>query len=144
VRTAICATTGDAPSAAERCPAVVPEWVLRRDLPSLRRIDRGPALSILSPHDGDIFVLNPAANAMQAREQQLALRAGGARRAVSWSVGGSRLSLDASGNAFWPLRLGTWRIEADDGRRRAEVTISVVVPPRSRAGFSYLRSARSP
>jgi penicillin-binding protein 1C len=154
VRAAICATTGHAPN--PECPAVVQEWVLRRDLAGLQRPaprlgsqydswlalhpEYSPAaLRIVFPHDGDVFVRNATASNLQAREEQLALRAVDAGRRVRWSVDGAAVPLDASGNAFWPLRLGTWRIDAGDGTRQDHVTIRVVPPPRvTRPGFSVL------
>jgi penicillin-binding protein 1C len=155
VRASICATTGHAPQPAQSdCPAVVAEWVLPRDLAAVKRSapaynDRydswlamhpqgSAALRIVFPHDGDLFVRNAPADRLQAREQQLALRAVGSGRPVRWSVGGAPLSLDADGNAYWPLRIGTWRIEATDGGRRDRVTIRVVPPHSQRPGFTIL------
>jgi penicillin-binding protein 1C len=142
-RAAICATTGHAPGHDDRCPAVVKEWVAPADLADVERApsaagssydpwlamqpdnDASP-LRIISPHDGDVFLRTAPANALQAREEQLALRAVDAGRQVFWRVGGSRLPLDARGNAFWPLRLGTWQIEATDGVRHDRITIHVM------------------
>ncbi len=155
VRASICATTGHAPARGDGCPAVVKEWVAPADLASVERpapaaggaydpwlaLHPGNAagtLRIVFPHDGDVFVRG-AQDALQRREEQLALRAVGAGHGVRWSVDGSPLQLDASGNAFWPLRLGTFRIEATDGTRRDRVTIRVVPPSRSsRPGFTTL------
>jgi penicillin-binding protein 1C len=138
LRTAICATTGHAPSA--RCPGVVQEWILPRDLASTKRVDPAPGLRILFPHDGDTFVRNEAASPLAVREQQLALRAIDAGQRVEWRVDGKPLTLDAGGNAFWPLRLGTWRIVASDGARRDSVTIRIVPPPQDpRPGFTTLK-----
>jgi penicillin-binding protein 1C len=155
VRTPICATTGHAPG--RDCPAVVQEWVLPRDLASIARpasadgtrydawlalqsaVSRSP-LRIVFPHDGDVFVGNASTTTLQRREEQLALRAVDGGRPIEWSVGGKRLALDAGDNAFWPLRLGTWRIDASDGSRRDEVTIRVVPPaPDARPGFTISR-----
>lgn len=155
VRTPICATTGHA--AEPNCPAVVEEWVRPEDLAAVRR-PAGPSheqydswlalqrrntpgrLRIVFPHDGDVFVRNDSGDRVQAREQQLSLRAVGSGGPVRWSVGGETLALDATGTAFWPLRLGTWRIEAADGARSDRVTIRVVPPPHGRdPGFTVLR-----
>ncbi|HVR45499.1 MAG TPA: penicillin-binding protein 1C [Candidatus Binatia bacterium] len=155
VRTPICAATGHAPEA--NCPAVVEEWVRPEDLAAVQR-PAGPSheqydswlalqrrntpgrLRIVFPHDGDVFVRNDSGDRVQAREQQLSLRAVGSGGPVRWSVGGERLALDATGTAFWPLRLGTWRIEAADGARSDRVTIRVVPPPHGSApGFTVLR-----
>ncbi len=154
VRAPICATTGHAPESG--CPAVVEEWVRPEDLAAVRRpaapsrdqYDSWLALQppgapgslrIVFPHDGDVFVRTEGGNAVQAREQQLALRAVGSSGPVRWRVGGETLALDATGTAFWPLRLGTWRIEAADKARRDRVTIRVVPPPHAKdPGFTVL------
>lgn len=154
VRAPICATTGHAPRT--NCPAVVEEWVRPEDLidvrrpapPSRRQYDSWLALQprdapgrlrIVFPHDGDVFVRNDGGDALQAREQQLALRAVGSSGPLHWSIGGETLALDATGTAFWPLRLGTWRIDAAAGARRDHVTIRVVPPPHAKdPGFTVL------
>lgn len=128
VRATICATTGRAPSPRVRCPGIVTEWVLPRELAAVERPAPNAGLRILFPHDGDVFVRNAAAGGLARSEQQLALRAVDAGAPLRWSVDGAPLALDANGNAFWPLRLGTWRILAQDGKQTATVTIRVVPP----------------
>jgi penicillin-binding protein 1C len=141
VRRSICATTGRLAShATADCAAVVREWVAPRDLPALRALGEAAALRIVFPADGDTFVLNATTSALQRQEQQLSLRAIDPRATVHWSVNGTALALDASGNAFWPLRLGTWRIEAADGTQRARITVRVVPPPVARRGFTFTKS----
>lgn len=159
VRATICATTGHAP--ARGCPAIVQEWVKPQDLAGVERPiaprlghaydawlalhpNESPAsgLRILFPHEGDVFIRNPAVNALQAREQQLALRAADARGVVRWTANGTTVPHDASGTAFWPLRVGRWRFEASDGRHAAAVTIDVVPPPAHRAGFTFEAPSR--
>jgi penicillin-binding protein 1C len=154
VRTPICATTGHAPE--PNCSAVVEEWVRPEDLAAVRRPaapsrerydawlalhtrDAPGRLRIVFPHDGDVFVRS-SGDAIATREQQLALRAVGSGGPLRWSVGGETLALDATGTAFWPVRLGTWRIDAADGARRDHVTIRVVPPPHAQdPGFTVLR-----
>jgi penicillin-binding protein 1C len=138
VRKSICATTGHiVVYAKDECVAVVQEWVAPRDVTALRARAQVASLRIVFPADGDTFVLNAASNTLQRREQQLLLRADEVRAPIRWSVNGTEVSLDAAGNAFWPLRLGTWQIEAADGKRRDRVTISVVPPPIARPGFTF-------
>jgi penicillin-binding protein 1C len=161
VRTAICATTGHSPSKGTRdCGAIVQEWVRRDDLAAVQRPERRLGdeydpwlalhpdestvrkLRIVFPHDGDVFVKNSTSDELQAREQQLALRAIEPNRRAHWSVGGAAVPLDADGTAFWPLRLGRWTIEVADGAQHDRITISVV-PPRNRlAGFTFLKADR--
>ncbi|MGA9944650.1 MAG: penicillin-binding protein 1C, partial [Candidatus Cybelea sp.] len=49
VRTAICTTTGHAPSA--RCPGIVQEWVLPRDLAATKHADVLAGVRIVAPRD---------------------------------------------------------------------------------------------
>ncbi len=155
VRVAICATTGHAPR--PHCPAVVQEWVRPEDVAAVRR--PAPALSheydpwlalqpairvaslrIVSPREGDVFVANPVASALQAREQEVALHAVGSHGRLRWTVNGNAVPLDASGTAFWPIRNGTWTFEAFDGRVRDRVTIRVVpARPGAKPGFTFLK-----
>jgi len=138
VRRALCATTGHSPG--PNCPGIVQEWILPRDLARLRHRDGAPVFRIVFPRSGDIFVQNRTTGTLEAREQQLVLRATGAHARIRWSIEGSAIPLDRDGNAFWPLRLGTWRIIADDGSQRDSVTIRVVPSPRQlRPGFTLLR-----
>ncbi|MBV8374223.1 MAG: penicillin-binding protein 1C [Candidatus Eremiobacteraeota bacterium] len=157
VRATICASTGQAPTPG--CGAVVEEWVLRRDLASIERpaplqlgneyspwLAGDPALSnartvrIVNPEQGAVFVRNPVNNALQDREQRIALRAIGARAALRWSANGAPLPSDASGTAFFPLRLGTWTLAAQDGRSSDRVTIEVIERRATRAGFTFSRA----
>ncbi|MGA2759090.1 MAG: penicillin-binding protein 1C [Candidatus Cybelea sp.] len=141
VRKSICATTGRiVVHANEDCVAVVQEWVAPRDLPVLRTRVPAASLRIVFPANGSTFALNAVTNTLQKREQQLLLRADDARAPVRWSVNGAAVPLDAAGNAFWPLRLGTWQIEAADGTRRDRVSIRVVPPPVARPGFTFASS----
>ncbi|MBV8116488.1 MAG: penicillin-binding protein 1C, partial [Candidatus Eremiobacteraeota bacterium] len=160
VHVPICAATGHAPRSG--CPAVVQEWVLPRDLASVaqpatlrlgREYDPWLALNphaagmvqlrIVFPRDGDVFVQNPTTSDLQRREQALSLRAVGSRRTIHWTANAQAVPLDAGGTAFWPIRLGTWTFEADDGRERDRVTVRVV-PARHDAerGFTVLRPGR--
>lgn len=154
-RTSICATTGHAPQPG--CPAVVQEWVRRGDLAFVGRPTAlglshaydpwlalhpnaiaGAHVRIVFPQDGAVFALNTTASPLQAREQQLSLRAISPHgRRIHWTANGNAVPLDASGTAFWPITVGTWTFEATDGRQRDRVTIRVVrAAPDARAGFT--------
>jgi penicillin-binding protein 1C len=140
LRVPICATTGQRPDPS--CEAVVMEWVHLQQLASWRRpASRGSGgVRILFPHDGDVFALNPAPDALARSMQRLELRAAGGAR-VRWSVAGTTLAVDSEGHAFWPLRLGRWTISAASGTHRSTVTVHVVVPPQGgSAGFSVVRA----
>jgi penicillin-binding protein 1C len=136
-RVAICATTGRTPSRRQPCSPVVQEWVRPQDIAALRAPIEPVALHVAFPNEGDTFVLNDARSALQRRSQQIALHALGANGDVRWSINGAPLALDAGGNAFWPLRLGTWRVSvSDSSHQNASVTIHVIRIPNSRPGFT--------
>ena len=139
---------------------MVSEWVRPGDLAAVQRpaaVDgarfdswfalpgrtvRGP-LRIVFPHDGDVFVRESDSNRLQRDEQELALHAVDQGRAVRWTVDGKLVATDSDGNAFWPLRLGTWNVAATDGKRYDRVTIRVVPPPHVvQPGFTVLPSTR--
>jgi penicillin-binding protein 1C len=152
VRTQICTTTGHAPM--HDCRAVVYEWVKPSDLAAVRRpvpeklgseydpwLAQHPesahsAFRIVFPHNGDVFVRDAVTTAVQAREQQIALRAAGTNGKVEWRVNGTALPLDSEGRAFWPVALGTWTVEARSGAHLDRITIRVVKPPEARGGFT--------
>ena len=137
VRASICATTGHAPG--RRCPGIVQEWVLPSDFAGLAQTDTATGLRIVFPHDGDVFAYNQTADPLLHREQQIALRGDDGGRTIRWNVGGVPIALDSNRNAFWPLQLGAWTVEATDGSRRKRVTIHVVPPPQStKPGFTYV------
>ncbi|HEY9086205.1 MAG TPA: penicillin-binding protein 1C [Candidatus Tyrphobacter sp.] len=136
VHVPICATTGLRPDAS--CEAAVMEWVLPQQLAAWRRPMRyrSASVRILFPHDGDVFVLNPAPDALARSMQRLELRAVGAGR-IRWSAGRTPLRVDAEGHAFWLLRLGRWTISATNGKERALISIRVIRSPRGGyEGFS--------
>lgn len=155
VRRSICATTGHKPDAS--CGAIVTEWLRPTDLAAWAKPARGlgsdydlwlaqqdaghGALRIVSPRDGDTFAYVDASDPAARASERIELHATGAH--VEWSVGGVAIPLDAQGHAFWPLRLGTWTIQASDGKHRERVTIRVVPPPHgTNPGFTFSKGAR--
>lgn len=138
VRTSICATTGHAPM--RDCHSVVQEWVKPARLAGVRHaVPEGVGFRIASPRDGSFYELVAPQNALQAQEQQLALRAEGARGATTWFVNGVRIENDAEGNAFLPMRLGSFHIEALSGTKRAYATVAIAASrPGARPGFSIV------
>jgi len=138
VHTSICATTGHAPM--RDCRAIVQEWVKPAQLADVRHaIPATPDFHIASPADGSVYYLVPPANALQAREQQLALRATGASHTVAWFANGVPLAKDADGNAFLPLRLGSFQIEARSGTFHALASVRVIAARSgTRPGFSFV------
>jgi penicillin-binding protein 1C len=143
VRKPMCATTGVRPT--RECGGVVGEWLDAGDLrawnapprPLGRSYDgwlaaqppqRGEALRIVAPHDGDLFVAAPGA--------RIAVIARGTSR-PSWELNGKTL---ASHDARWtlPLARGRWTLRARDGAHADAVTFTVGDPPPRgrRVGFT--------
>lgn len=133
----ICATTGHAPM--PDCPAIVKEYVKPRELATVAQPKPAtiPALTILEPHDGATYYYNAPQNALQAREQMIALRAGAARDVI-WFANGRRVETDSDQSAFLPIAIGRYTIEARSGRSIDRVAIRVVAAPsQARPGFSF-------
>ncbi len=97
-------------------------------------------LRIVSPLNGDTFVLNPTDDPVGRASQQIQLRALSNGRTLRWSAGSKTLASGNDGTSFWPLQLGTWTIAASDGTNRDSVRIRVIAPPRrARPGFTFSR-----
>jgi len=142
-RRSICAQTGLRPTAG--CSSVVGEWLDARDLIAWRaapkpldRIfdgwlanqpaQRGEALRIVEPHDGDVFVAEPGA--------RIAVVARGATP-PAWELNGRSLARRGSRWTL-PLTRGRWTLQARTGSRTDTVTFTVGdgPPHGNRAGFT--------
>jgi penicillin-binding protein 1C len=141
-RATICATTGHAPE--RDCPAVVQEWVAQQQFARVARaVPAANGFHITAPSEGAVFYRVDPANALQDAEQRIALQAAGARGPVAWTIDGRAIPLDAAGNAFVPLRVGRYAIEARNGASADRITIVVrPAPQRERPGLTF--SPRSP
>lgn len=117
-------TTADG-RATVRWPAAFRAWAAAEGLlaeePAAPPVVAGepPILTILSPADGDAFVLTPD---LPREFQRLELRcaASGVAGEVVWLVDGAELGRSASPHSLrWPLAPGTHRIEAASGGLRS-------------------------
>ncbi len=145
VQRPICATTGLKPRAG--CEAVVQEYFLAEDLVTygsgvseLAEVAAVEAdgLQIVSPQEGDRFVLFPKAESGNDQRLQFAVVDEAESGPVEWWLNGERLEGGEQGQLFWPMRSGEWRLEARQEKQVAEVEFAVEGADMegSRKGFS--------
>jgi penicillin-binding protein 1C len=153
-RTPICAVTGFKPS--RTCPAIVSEWLDRDDRARLaptaasataaREYDEWlihqparerAATRILFPRDGDRFVYH----AHGGPAQRLKFEIAGPLEGLRVRLNGVALAPTGS-DYLWPVRPGSYRLEAISPRGASRISFSVdAAPPRQpRAGFSVVSS----
>jgi penicillin-binding protein 1C len=85
------------------------------------------ALSILFPHDGDVFEDRLAANDPQRARQRVEFRVSrpaGAR--IAWSLDGTRLAFGSDDAYFWPVRAGDWTLSIRSGKDVRRIHFSVI------------------
>ncbi|WP_138497940.1 penicillin-binding protein 1C [Nostoc sp. PA-18-2419] len=96
-------------------------------------------LRILSPHNGDLFLLYPGEAGQQKLEFKLA---GNQSTFVEWWLNGEKLDTNSANSLFWNLHPGNWTLEARGGEMRDKVTFQVElasIKP-TRRGFSISNS----
>jgi penicillin-binding protein 1C len=90
---------------------------------------------IVSPHEGDLFLLSPVQEAKQKLEFKFA---GTPKEPVEWWLNGEKLATDSSGSVLWNLRPGRWILEIRSGGVSDRITFQVEVTnlKPTRRGFS--------
>ncbi len=107
------------------------DWLAKQEQSGLT----SSKLKIVSPHQGDLFLLHPGDEVKQRLEFKLA---GTSEATVEWWLNGEKLATDSSGSVFWTLRPGKWVLEASSGGMSDRVTFQVefaTLKP-TRRGFS--------
>ncbi|MFN6483741.1 MULTISPECIES: penicillin-binding protein 1C [unclassified Nostoc] len=79
-------------------------------------------LRILSPHQGDLFLLYPGEETKQKLEFKLA---GNKSAPVEWWLNGEKLDTNSANSLFWNLRPGKWTLEARSGEMNDKVSFQV-------------------
>ncbi|WP_353932736.1 penicillin-binding protein 1C [Okeanomitos corallinicola TIOX110] len=94
-------------------------------------------LRILSPRDGDLFLIYPGEKEQQKLEFKLA---GNSHQSVEWWLNGQRLSTQSNNEIFWHLRPGKWRLEARTGKisHRINFQVEERYTQSKREGFSVV------
>jgi penicillin-binding protein 1C len=111
------------------------EWLARQQQTSIATNN----LRILSPHNGDIFLLYPNAQTQQKLELKLA---GTKSAPVEWWLNGQKLDSQSANTLFWHLRPGNWTLEARSGEMSDKVSFQVELAgmKTARRGFSIVDS----
>ncbi len=151
----ICAQTGYKPT--PDCDTVVSEYLWPEDLVSYERPQRVASLPreydewlamqhrapsapsgfrIVSPREGDSYLVQPGAVGKQRLELQASAMPG---QRVEWRMDGRIIGTGSS--VFWPMRPGHWAIEATSAGRVDQVSFDVQageIVRETRRGFSLL------
>ena len=112
-------------------PAEYNEWLAKQQQSNFTSTN----LRILSPHQGDLFLLYPGEEAKQKLEFKLA---GNKSAPVEWWLNGEKLDTNSANSLFWDLRPGNWTLEARSGEMSDKVSFQVElasIKP-TRRGFS--------
>ena len=94
---------------------------------------------ILSPHDGDYYLVFPASFDRAARQRLEFQAVTIPGQAVEWRLNGRRLAASSPDSVFWSLRAGRWTLEAKSGHYNDKVTFEVAParPHLGARGFSF-------
>ncbi|MDZ7957425.1 MAG: penicillin-binding protein 1C [Aulosira sp. DedQUE10] len=111
------------------------EWLARQQQATFNTSN----LKILSPHNGDLFLLYPGEQTTQKLEFKLA---GKTSEPVAWQLNGEKLAKDSANSLFWHLRPGNWTLEAKSGKISDRVSFQVQLAKRksTNRGFSIVNS----
>lgn len=113
------------------------EWLARQPQGNL-----APGkLKILSPREGDLYVLYPTESDQDTNSavQRLEFKVAGLKsESVDWWLNGEKLTTNSSNSFFWPLGPGDWTLEVKSGDISDRVTFKVQLAenPPTRRGFS--------
>ncbi len=127
-------------------PSEYDEWLARQEQPSFI----SSSLKILSPHNGDFFLLHPgeetnrtsAEDAEGGGTQRLEFRlAAMPTQPVEWWLNGEKLATQSSNSLFWQLRPGKWTLQAKSGEMMDTVSFQVQLAEyrQTRRGFSIAK-----
>jgi penicillin-binding protein 1C len=99
-------------------------------------------LRIVSPRNGDLFLVYPGTDSQQKLEFKVA---GNSHQSVEWWLNGQRLSPQTDKEIFWHLSPGNWKLEARTDNSSHQVNFQVKlgnIKPKKQ-GFSVVKSTVS-
>ncbi|MBD2200784.1 MULTISPECIES: penicillin-binding protein 1C [Calothrix] len=96
-------------------------------------------LRIISPNNGDLFLLYPGEQTSQKLEFKLI---GKTAEAVEWRLNGEKLAMDTAKSLFWQIRPGNWTLEVKSKNSSDRVSFQVQLSKSksTRRGFSIVNS----
>ncbi|MTJ50428.1 penicillin-binding protein 1C [Dolichospermum sp. UHCC 0259] len=142
IKLPICATTGLKPTPS--CTSIVQEYFSVKDKIAYEKstdfhlspvydqwLAKQPQLHfnsdnfrIISPRNGDLFLLYPSGD----RQQKLEFKAAGTlNQPVEWWINDQHLSTQSTNGMFWHLRPGNWKLEARSGKMHDQIKFQVDV-----------------
>ncbi|MCW9679301.1 penicillin-binding protein 1C [Dolichospermum planctonicum UHCC 0167] len=92
---------------------------------------------IISPHNGDLFLLYPAGDG----QQKIEFKASGTlNQSVDWWLNDQHLSTQSNNGIFWHLQPGNWQLEARIGKMYDQINFEVKLAniPNQKQGFSVV------
>jgi penicillin-binding protein 1C len=155
IKLPICANTGLKPTPS--CTSVVQEYFSLKDKIAYEKstdfhlspmydqwLEKEPQLyfnpdnfRIISPHNGDLFLLYPAGEEQQKLEFKVS---GTLNQSVDWWLNDQHLSTQSNNGIFWHLQPGNWKLEARVGKMYDQINFQVKlanIQPKKR-GFSVV------
>ena len=155
IKLPICANTGLKPTPS--CTSVVQEYFSLKDKIAYEKstdfhlspmydqwLGKEPQLHfnsdnfrIISPHNGDLFLLYPAGEEQQKLEFKVS---GTLNQSVDWWLNDQHLSTQSNNGIFWHLQPGNWKLEARFGKMYDQINFQVKlanIQPKKR-GFSVV------
>jgi penicillin-binding protein 1C len=116
-------------------PPEYDEWLARQQQSTFITSN----IKILSPHNGDLFLLYPGEQTTQKLEFKLR---GKVTEPVEWLVNGEKLATNSANSLFWYLRPGKWTLEARSGEISDKVSFQVqlATTKSTKRGFSVVNS----
>jgi len=139
VQLPICAITGLKPT--PDCSSVVKEYFSPKDVRSYSlgtKLSSAGRLRILSPQNGDLFLLLPG----EEGKEKLEFKLGGVDQPVEWWLNGQRLAVQSSHSLFWDLHPGKWDLEVRSGEISDRVSFQVEVGSRLAPAARFFRYVR--
>lgn len=103
------------------------------------------SLQILSPRNGDIFLLDPIHSGSKATERLEFKLSTPATQAVEWRLNGQPLPRQDSNSRFWTPQPGNWTLQVSSGKDTQQVRFQVQIREQrpTRRGFSFADTQRT-
>ncbi|TAE56684.1 MAG: penicillin-binding protein 1C [Nostocales cyanobacterium] len=118
---------------------VYDQWLVKQQ-PSKSLTSISNQLRIISPQDGDLFLIYPGGEEQQKLQKLKFQLAKNSHLSVEWWLNGQRLSTQSNNEIFWQLQPGKWRLEAKSGGMRHQINfqVEVVKSQPTTQGFSVV------
>ncbi len=119
-----------------KLPSEYNEWLAMQPSVPIR----GDGLRIVSPRNGDRFLLEPTATTAEVATQRLEFKlANPPDQPIEWWLNGKLVATQKSSSWFWQFQPGQWTLQVKSGDVIDQVNFQVDVAPvrTTRRGFSF-------